>query len=76
MSLVKSRELFVESAFPIAVDRVVDRTLMQKELHRHEYFEMLFVKSGSLINTGYVVISAASVTHSLTHSRHHSLALA
>lgn len=50
MSLVKSRELFSESAFPITVDRVVDRTLIQKELHRHEYFEMLFVESGSLIN--------------------------
>jgi YesN/AraC family two-component response regulator len=50
MSLVKSRELFVESAFPIAVDTVVDRTLIQKELHRHEYFEMLFVEHGSLIN--------------------------
>jgi AraC-like DNA-binding protein len=50
MSLVKSRELFIESAFPIAVDRVVDRTLIQKELHRHEYFEMLFVESGTLIN--------------------------
>ncbi|VGO21731.1 AraC family transcriptional regulator [Pontiella sulfatireligans] len=50
MSLVKSRELFVESAFPIAVDTVGDRTLIQKELHRHEYFEMLFVEKGSLIN--------------------------
>jgi AraC-like DNA-binding protein len=50
MSLVKSRELFVESAFPIAVDTVVERTLIQKEMHRHEYFEMLFVERGSLIN--------------------------
>jgi YesN/AraC family two-component response regulator len=50
MSLVKSRELFLESAFPIAVDTVVDRTLIQKELHRHEYFEMLFVEYGSLVN--------------------------
>lgn len=50
MSLVKSRELFAESAFPITVDRVVDRTLIQKELHRHEYYEMLFVESGMLIN--------------------------
>lgn len=50
MSLVKSRELFAESAFPIAVDTVVDRTLIQKELHRHEYFEMLFVEHGTLIN--------------------------
>lgn len=50
MSLLKSKELFVESAFPIAVDRVVDRTLIQKELHRHEYFEMLYVEKGRLIN--------------------------
>ena len=50
MSLLKSRELFVESAFPITVDTVVDRTLIQKDLHRHEYFEMLFVEEGSLIN--------------------------
>ncbi|QBG46788.1 AraC family transcriptional regulator [Verrucomicrobia bacterium S94] len=50
MSLVKSRELFGEAAFPITVETVVDRTLIQKELHRHEYFEMLFVERGSLIN--------------------------
>lgn len=50
MSLIKSRELFEASAFPIAVDRVVSRTLMHKELHRHEYFEMLYVEKGSLTN--------------------------
>lgn len=50
MSLVKSRELFTESAFPISVDTVVDRTLIQKELHRHEYFEMLYVEHGTLTN--------------------------
>jgi AraC-like DNA-binding protein len=50
MSLVKSRELFMESAFPIAVDTVENRTLMHDELHRHEYFEMLYVERGSLIN--------------------------
>ncbi len=50
MSLVKSRELFGDSAFPVTVDTVVNRTLIQKELHRHEYFEMLFVEEGSLIN--------------------------
>ena len=49
MSLVKSRELFLEASYPIAVDTVVDRTLIQRELHRHEYFEMLFVERGSLI---------------------------
>lgn len=50
MSLVKSRELFEESAFPITVDTVVGRTLIRKELHRHEYFEMLYVAEGTLIN--------------------------
>lgn len=50
MSLIQSRQLFAGSAFPIAVDTVVDRTLIQKELHRHEYFEMLFVEKGVLIN--------------------------
>ena len=50
MSLVKSRELFMESAFPVFVERVVSRTLIQKEMHRHEYFEMLFVEHGSLTN--------------------------
>lgn len=41
MSLLKSRELFGESAFPITVDTVVDRTLIQKDLHRHERTERL-----------------------------------
>ena len=50
MSLVKSRELFVESAFPITVDTVVERTLIQKELHRHEFFEKVFVEHGILVN--------------------------
>lgn len=50
MSLVKSRQLFSETEFPVMVDTVVDRTLTQKELHRHEYFELLFVQKGSLIN--------------------------
>lgn len=50
MSLVKSRELFAEAAFPITVDTVEDRTPIRKELHRHEYFEMLYVEEGTLIN--------------------------
>jgi AraC-like DNA-binding protein/mannose-6-phosphate isomerase-like protein (cupin superfamily) len=50
VSLVKSRELFLDAAYPIAVDTVENRTLMQQELHRHEYFEMLFVERGSLVN--------------------------
>lgn len=50
MSLIKSKELFSEASFPITVDLVVDRTLTQKELHRHEYFELQYVEKGSLIN--------------------------
>jgi hypothetical protein len=75
MSLVKSQELFGKDAFPITVDTVVDRTLIQKELHRHEYFEMLFVEKGSLINrfkseelvmkTGDVLIMKPYVLHVL-----------
>mgnify|MGYP001493666004 CR=1 FL=1 len=75
MSLIKSRELFGETGFPIAVDTVLDRTLVQKELHRHEYFEMLFVEKGSLINrfkgaeiqlkTGDVLIMKPYVLHVL-----------
>jgi AraC-like DNA-binding protein/mannose-6-phosphate isomerase-like protein (cupin superfamily) len=75
MSLIKSRQLFGETGFPIAVDTVVDRTLIQKELHRHEYFEMLFVEKGSLINrfkgaeiqmkTGDVLIMKPYVLHVL-----------
>lgn len=50
MSLVKSKELFIEAAFPVNVETIVERTLIQKELHRHEYFEMLFVEKGELVN--------------------------
>jgi len=50
MSLVKSSEMFVGGEFPLAVERFVDRTLIQKEFHRHEYFEILFVEKGQLLN--------------------------
>ncbi len=80
MSLVKSRELFVDSAFPVAVDTVVERTLIQKELHRHEYFEMLFVERGSLVNRfkndkisikpGSVLIMKPYVLHVSADERH------
>jgi AraC-like DNA-binding protein len=64
MSLVKSRELFAEGSFPITVDTVVDRTLVRKELHRHEYFEMLYVEKGTLVNrfkSGDVKMEAGNV---------------
>ncbi|MGJ8642106.1 MAG: AraC family transcriptional regulator [Luteolibacter sp.] len=51
MSLLKSRELFAENSLPIIVDTVVNRTLLQKDPHRHEYFEMLYVETGELINS-------------------------
>ena len=50
MSLLKSKELFSQVGYPVRVDRVSRRTLMKVEMHRHEFFEMLFVVEGSLIN--------------------------
>ena len=50
MSLLKSKELFSQVGYPVRVDRVNRRTLMKTEMHRHEFFEMLFVVEGSLIN--------------------------
>ncbi|CAA6679664.1 MULTISPECIES: AraC family transcriptional regulator [unclassified Lentimonas] len=50
MSLIKARELFSESSFPVTVDTLVDRTLIQNTMHRHEYFEMLYVEEGTLVN--------------------------
>ena len=79
MSLVKSRELFVEAAFPITVDTVIDRTLIQKELHRHEYFEMIYIEQGALINrfksdeitmkAGDILIMKPYVLHVLNDTR-------
>ncbi|GAB5561398.1 MAG: hypothetical protein SynsKO_30450 [Synoicihabitans sp.] len=79
MSLVKSRELFVAGSFPITVDTVVDRTLMRKELHRHEFFEMLYVEHGTLVNrfksgdvkmeVGDVIIMKPFVRHLLLDSK-------
>lgn len=69
----------MESAFPITVDTVVERTLIQKELHRHEFFEMLFVVQGSLINrfkgeevfmqAGDILIMKPYVLHVLEDTR-------
>jgi len=49
-SLVKCRELFEESSFPIAATNVESRPLVQTDFHRHEFFEMIFVSRGSLLN--------------------------
>ncbi|MDZ8118406.1 AraC family transcriptional regulator [Pontiella agarivorans] len=48
MSLVKSGAIFDAMSFPVHVDRVENRALRINELHRHEYFELLYVKKGSL----------------------------
>ena len=50
MSLLKSKELFTPNGYALRVDRVNRRTLMKAEMHRHEFFEMLYVAQGSLIN--------------------------
>ena len=50
MSLLKSKELFSQVGYPVRVDRVSRRTLIKVEMHRHEFFEMLYVVEGSLIN--------------------------
>ncbi|QBG46986.1 AraC family transcriptional regulator [Verrucomicrobia bacterium S94] len=49
MSLVQSGAIFDALSFPVHVDRVEDRELRIDELHRHEYFEFLYVKKGSLV---------------------------
>lgn len=50
MSLVMSKDLFVGAGLPLVVERIVDRSLIQRELHRHEYFEILYVEEGRLTN--------------------------
>jgi|GEM_PF-382008 len=75
MSLIKSRELFQQAAFPMYVDSLGDRSLFQPDLHRHEYYEMIFVERGSfknrykadtqLLNAGDIVIMKPYVLHVL-----------
>ena len=50
MCLVKAREVFDKTAFPAKVETVANRALKLEELHRHEFFEILYVEEGSLIN--------------------------
>ncbi|MEM8893617.1 MAG: AraC family transcriptional regulator [Bacteroidota bacterium] len=77
--LVTSKDLFQQSAFPIVASSIVDRPMLQKEFHRHEYYEMLYLASGSLLNElstkpmemqpGDLVIIKPYVRHVLrTHS--------
>ena len=47
--IIKIKELFTPNGYALRVDRVNRRTLMKAEMHRHEFFEMLYVAQGSLI---------------------------
>lgn len=64
MSLVTSKELFKDVGIPVAVDSVADRRKIQMNLHRHEYYEMLFVRSGMMVNRflrGDIVMKAGDL---------------
>lgn len=73
--LVKCNELFRDSSVPVASSEFSERSMVQAEFHRHEYFEMLFVAGGSLINrrerdetllkTGDLLIMKPYVSHLL-----------
>jgi len=64
MSLLTSKELFSDTGIPVAVDSVADRRKIQINLHRHEYYEMLYVRSGMLVNRflrGDIVMKAGDL---------------
>lgn len=48
--LITSKELFQLPDVPIVASSVENRPLLQTEFHRHEFFEMLYVADGALIN--------------------------
>ena len=50
MSLLRSDEIFDKKSIPVRVDSVIRRTKIQTRMHRHEYFEILFVQNGDLVN--------------------------
>lgn len=63
MSLITSKEMFNVS-IPVAVDSVAERRRIQTNLHRHEYYEMLFVHNGAMVNRflgGDIVMNAGDL---------------
>lgn len=48
--LITSKSLFRQTEVPVIGTRFANRPLMQSEPHRHEFFEIVFVESGSLTN--------------------------
>ena len=79
MSLLRSDEIFDKKSIPVRVDSVMCRTKIQARMHRHEYFEILFVQNGDLINrlvdvdlvmkAGDLVIMKPYVQHVLSTSK-------
>lgn len=48
--LIRSKELFNDAVFPLTAARIESRPLPQADLHRHEFFEMIFVAEGLIDN--------------------------
>ncbi len=44
------RELFGDAKHPIAAASIADRPLVQSDPHRHEFYEILFIAGGALLN--------------------------
>lgn len=73
--LIRSKELFQDAVFPITATRLENRPLPQADLHRHEFFEMIFVADGTLhnrlateetsLNAGDLLIFKPFVQHQL-----------
>lgn len=48
MCLIKSKDMFDETASPFTISTIESRPQKKAEQHRHEYYEMIFVEQGSL----------------------------
>ncbi|MBB6429153.1 AraC family transcriptional regulator [Algisphaera agarilytica] len=48
--LILAKELFHNEVLPVTATRIAERPLPQSDLHRHEFFEIIFVAEGTLHN--------------------------
>lgn len=48
--LITSNQLFEQPEIPVFAASVESRPLMRTDLHRHEYFEMIYVGHGKIVN--------------------------
>jgi len=74
--LITCNELFRDTAFPVAADRVSSRPLAQTDFHRHEFYEMLYVVRGSLINrlkTDEIILKSGDLLVIKPYVQHHLL---